>query len=85
MASDIEMRIRLARTRAAEAAERTARAHEHAAEQHERHADVAEAIGESISDAHRSRELAQRLRASSRHDREIATELAEDYVDPPPG
>jgi hypothetical protein len=75
---DAGARILIARRRAAEAAERTARAHERAAEEHERHAEAAEAIGESLFDAHRSRELAQRLRAGARHDREVADEIASD-------
>jgi hypothetical protein len=42
------------------------------ADEHERHADVTEAIGESVGDAQRSREQAQRLRAAAAHDKEVA-------------
>jgi hypothetical protein len=43
-----------------------------AAQEHERHAAVAGQIGDSIEDAHRSREQAQRLRAAARRDQDVA-------------
>ena len=54
MDETVELRIERASERAADAAERTARAHEAAAEAHEHHADVAEAIGQNVEDAHRA-------------------------------
>jgi hypothetical protein len=72
MGYETDARIGAASQRAADAAERTARAHERAAQEHERHAAVAGQIGDSIEDAHRSREQAQRLRAAARRDQDVA-------------
>jgi hypothetical protein len=71
MDDTIKQRIERASERAAKAAERTARAHEAAADAHERHAEVAEVIGQNLTDAHRAREQAQRTRAAARQDRDI--------------